>query len=126
MFNRMQRDQITVIVFFFNFSDHLINVNAYICEVRPEREHTKKCKLKWILESPTPCDCTSVVMGGFNTRIPERLCAPVAVDNPLVSDDINSIRKHYGLQCYEQSKLSHAGYNMVWVFIVLVDEDMME
>ena len=38
-------------------------------------------------------------MGEFNTWIAERLFAPVAVDRPLVSDDIDAIRRHYGLQC---------------------------
>ena len=38
-------------------------------------------------------------MGGFSTWKAERLSAPVAVDRPLISDDINAIRRHYGLQC---------------------------
>ena len=43
-------------------------------------------------------------MGGFNTRIPERLVAPVAVRIPLVSDDIYAIRNHYGLYCDKELK----------------------
>ena len=74
--------------------------------MRAERDQTSKCKLKWVLEYPNPCECTSVAMGGFNIRrIPERLVAPPgAVESPLVSDDIHAIRKHYGLQCDKEGK----------------------
>ena len=74
--------------------------------MRAERDQINKCKLKWVLEYPNPCECTSVVMGRFNTWIPERLFAPVAVDRPLVSDDIKAIRRHYWSQCDKESKFT--------------------
>ena len=97
-------------IYKWNITDYFFSVNAYICRVRAERDQINKCqfKLKWVLEYPNPCECTSVVMGGFNTLIAERLFAPVAVDRPLVSDDIKALRRHYGLQCDKESKFTNS------------------
>ena len=39
-------------------------------------------------------------MGGGSLKWPpKRSYTPVSVDRPLVSNDIDEIRKHYGLQC---------------------------
>ena len=56
--------------------------------------------MKWVLSYPKPCDCTEVILGGGSLKWPpKRLYTPVLVDRPLVSDDIDEIRKYYGLKC---------------------------
>ena len=53
-----------------------------------------------MLSYPKPCECTEVIMGGGSLKWPpKRLYTPVLVDRPLVSNDIEEIRKHYGLKC---------------------------
>ena len=44
-------------------------------------------------------------MGGMNTWTPIRQYIPVYVESPLLSDDVNAIREHYGLTCDTESKL---------------------
>ena len=43
-------------------------------------------------------------MGGVNKWTPIRPFVPVYALSPLLSDDINAIRMHYGLQCNKESK----------------------
>ena len=74
-----------------------IYVRAHICEVGQEKN--ERGILKWILPYAEPCKCTSVRMGGMNTRTPIRPFKPTYVSKPLVSSNIAKIRKHYGLQC---------------------------
>ena len=74
-----------------------IHVRAHICEVGQEKN--ERGIWKWVLPYAEPCKCTSVRLGGMNTRTPIRLFKPTYVSKPLVSTDIAKIRKHYGLQC---------------------------
>ena len=72
-----------------------------------------------MLDYPNPCKCTSVVIGGFNTGIHERRFVPNSADSPLVSDDIDAIRGHYGLQCDKESKLTNCKpTNMIIIMFV--------
>ena len=48
-----------------------------------------------------------MIIGGFNTWIHERRFVPNSADSPLVSDDIDAIRRHYGLQCDKESKFTN-------------------
>ena len=45
-------------------------------------------------------------MGGLNTWTPIRPFLPKYYDSPLLSDDINEIREHYGLNCDEDRKFT--------------------
>ena len=54
---------------------------------------------RWVLPYKDPCKCTKVRFGGMNIDTPKRSFDPVYVNKPLVSDDIEKIRDHYGLQC---------------------------
>ena len=94
-------------IFKCHITDHLLGVNAHICKVKAERDQINKCKLKWVLEYPNPCDCTDVVIGGFNVWISERRSVPNSADSLLISDDINAIRRHYGLQCDKERKFTN-------------------
>ena len=68
------------------------------------RERNAHDEWRWVLPYPNPCECTSVIMGGMNTRTPIRPFVPVYAVIPLVAHDINLIREHYALKCEEQSK----------------------
>ena len=85
--------------FFLFFLDQLTRIHAYTCKVSPARN---KCEVKWVLDDPNPCKCTNVVMGGFTTWNSQ--LTPGHAENPLLSDDISTIRMHYGIECEEQSK----------------------
>ena len=87
------------------FTGHCLKVNAYICEVGRERNANNEWR--WVLPYPNPCECTSVIMGGVNTWTPIRPFVPVYVLSPLLSNNIEAIRTHYGLECDEKSKLSY-------------------
>ena len=54
---------------------------------------------RWVLPYQHPCSCTSVIMGGVNTWTPIRPFKPIYVNTPLLSDDIDKIRAHYGIIC---------------------------
>ena len=86
----------------FYLTGHFLKVNAYICEVG--RERNADYEWRWVLPYHNPCECTSVIMGGMNTWIPIRSFVPVYVVSPLLSDDIETIRTHYDLECDEESK----------------------
>ena len=77
-------------------------MNAIICEVG--REIDQHNEWKWALPYPDPCGCTKVIMGGMNTWKPIRPFIPLYVESPLLSDDVNTIREHYGLTCDLGSK----------------------
>ena len=83
-----------------------MNIKGYTCKLTPERDQKdpEKCKVIWVLNYPNPCECTSVVMGGFNTRIPDRSFVPGSAYTPFLSDDISIIREHYGILCDDRSK----------------------
>ena len=78
-------------------SGHNIQVRAHICEVGKEKD--QRGIWKWVLPYAEPCKCTSVRMGGMNTRTPIRPFKPTYVSKPLASTDVAKIRKHYRLQC---------------------------
>ena len=61
---------------------------------------------RWVLPYKDPCSCTSVIMGGVNTWTPIRPYKPKYVDTPLLSDDIDEIRDHYGITCVGMYNLS--------------------
>ena len=102
------------------FSDQFIRIHAHTCEVRAIRIHANTCKgraerdqshvskVKWVLDYPYPCECTRVVIGGFTRGTPKRQYyhTPVYAESPLVSDDISEFRRHYGIECEEESKWS--------------------
>ena len=78
---------------------YLVEVHAHICEVGNEiNQHNE---WKWVLPYPDPCSCTSVIMGGVNTWTPVRHFVPTYTDTPLLSEDVEEIRMHYGLECNE-------------------------
>ena len=85
-------------------TDHYLRTNAYICEVGSERNENNE--YRWVLPYSNPCECTSVIMGGVNTWTPIRPFLPVYAVSPLISDDINAIREHYGIKCEGESKLT--------------------
>ena len=70
---------------------------AHVCEVGQEKD--ERGKWKWTLPYAEPCKCTSVMLGGKNTVTHVRPLKPTYVDKPLLSNEIATIRKHYGLQC---------------------------
>ena len=76
---------------------NLLHVGAHICEVGRERDESSTWR--WVLPYQHPCDCTEVIMGGVNTWTPIRPFKPTYVNTPLLSDDVDEIRKHYGLDC---------------------------
>ena len=86
----------------FDFSDYFIKVNASICEVG--REKNEDNVWKWVLPYPDPCVCTRVIMGGMDTWKPIRPIVPAFTETPLLSNDVNAIRAHYGLRCETGSK----------------------
>ena len=79
-------------------------MDAYICEVG--REKNQHNEWKWVLPYPNPCECTEVIMGGINTWTPIRPFVPTYAESPLLSNDVNAIREHYGLKCDTESKYS--------------------
>ena len=91
-----------ILFFFLNQTGQLLLVQAFTCEVG--RERNQHNEWMWVLPYPNPCECTSVIMGGLNTWTPIRPFVPVYAKTPLLSDDINTIREHYKLQCDEESK----------------------
>ncbi|XP_072016908.1 uncharacterized protein [Amphiura filiformis] len=58
---------------------------------------------RWVLPYYDPCQCTSVIYGGWgpNTITPRRLFKPIYVDEPLVTDNVSMIRKHYNFHCMD-------------------------
>ena len=78
-------------------SDFNIYAQAHVCDVAPERDGHGVCK--WVLPYASPCRCSSVRLGGMNTRTPIRPLTPVNADTALVSADVAAIRKHYGFKC---------------------------
>ena len=74
-----------------------MKVSAYICEVGRERDNNNIWR--WVLPYQHPCKCTEIIMGGLNTWTPIRPFTPTYVNRPLLSDDGDKIRKHYGLTC---------------------------
>ena len=58
----------------------------------------------WVLPNPEPCLCTAIILGGANTWSLVSPLKPVFVYNPLISNDINKIREHYGLICEDIGK----------------------
>ena len=100
---------------------HLISgrnfqVRAHICEVGQEKDD--RGIWKWVLPYSEPCKCTSVRMGGMNTRTPIRPFKPTYVSKPLVSSDIAKIRKHYKLQC--------SGKNKSYIYLFLIAHEMLQ
>ncbi len=74
----------------------MVDVRAhYICEVGQERDENNAWR--WVLPYEDPCECTSIRYGGANIQTPKRPFKPVYVDEPLVGDNIEKIREHYGL-----------------------------
>ena len=78
----------------------VIPMEAYTCELGRERGQFDG--LKWILDYPNPCECTRVIIGGLNTRIPKRPFVHMAVDTSLVSENIYEIRDQFNLKCGEE------------------------
>ena len=77
-----------------------MKVNGHVCKIGREVDRNNHCKVKWVLSYPKPCDCTEVIVGGGSLKWPpKRSYVPVLVDRPLESDDIDEIRKHFGLKC---------------------------
>ena len=72
-------------------------MGAHICEVGRERDESNTWR--WVLPYQHPCECTKIIMGGVNTWTPIRPFKPTYVNTPLLSDDVDKIRKHYGLDC---------------------------
>ena len=68
-----------------------------MCEIGQEKDENDIWK--WVLPYANPCTCTSVRLGGMNTRTPIRPFKPLYVTKPLVSTDVARIRQFYGLQC---------------------------
>ena len=76
---------------------HLTRVDANTCEVANERNRHNEWK--WVLPYPNPCGCTKIIMGGMNTWTPIRPFVPTYVETPLLSHDVDEIRRHYRLKC---------------------------
>ena len=58
-------------------------------------------------------------MGGLNTWTPIRPFVPTYYNSPLLSDNINEIREHYGLDCNDESKLA----SNVPLFVDFIEEN---
>ena len=84
------------------FTEQMLRTKAFTCNVNAERDQLNKCKVIWMLDYLNPCECTSVVMGRFNTGTPRRQFTPVTTERPLISDNIKTIRMHYGIVCEEE------------------------
>ena len=80
-------------------------VRAHYCDVG--REKDLHGNWRWVLPYRDPCKCTKVRLGGMNIDTPERSFNPVYVNEPLVSDNIEKIRDHYGLQLQCKGKVFH-------------------
>ncbi|XP_072016914.1 uncharacterized protein [Amphiura filiformis] len=77
--------------------ESMVPVRAhYVCEVGREKEGKR---WRWVLPYSDPCRCTQIRFGGSNAYTPKRTFDPGYVDNPLFGDDVEKIRKHYGLDC---------------------------
>ncbi|XP_072016911.1 hyalin-like [Amphiura filiformis] len=75
----------------------MIHVRAqYVCEVGQERDGKH---WRWVLSHKDPCRCTNIKLGGANSYRPTRTFNPVYVHSPMISDDVNQIREHYGWDC---------------------------
>ena len=81
----------------FILTDLFLPVQAYVCQVGREKDDQNAWR--WILPYEDPCSCTSVIMGGVNTWTPKRPFKPTYVNTPLLSDNIDEIRAHYGIKC---------------------------
>ena len=86
------------------FSDQLLTIRAYTCKISAERDQFDKCKVIWVLDYQNPCECTKVAIGGFTTPTPNRQYTPVHAERPMVSENIDAFRMHYGTECGEESK----------------------
>ena len=91
-----------ILTFVFLSPVLIIYVHGHICEVGREKDETNIWM--WVLPYPDPCLCTEVIMGGMNTWTPIRPFKPVYASTPLISDDMQKIRKHYNLKCDKEGK----------------------
>ena len=92
-----------------------IHVRAHICEVGQEKN--EQDIWKWVLPYARPCGCTSVRLGGMNTRTPIRPFKPLYVSKPLASTDVAKIRDHYGIRCKGESDIYSDLYLFVCLFV---------
>ena len=77
-----------------------MKIGGHVCKLGQEVDLKNHCQVKWVLSYPRPCECTEIIMGGGSLKWPpKRSYEPVMVDHPLVSDNIDEIRKYYGLKC---------------------------
>ena len=79
-----------------SFTGPQIHVGVNHCYVGQERDPNDDWR--WVLPYEVPCTCTSVRLGGINMDTPERSFDPTYVEKPLVSDDVEEIRDHFGLK----------------------------
>ena len=91
-----------IVVFVIFPPAYIIYAHGHICEVGREKDETDTWM--WVLPYPNPCLCTEIIMGGMNTWTPIRPFKPVYASTPLISDDVEKIRKHYNLKCEKQGK----------------------
>ena len=81
----------------FSFSGSNNYIQAHNCDVGQEKDD--RGIWKWVLPYAEPCKCTSVRMGGITTQSPIRTFKKTYVSKPLVSTNVENIRKHYELRC---------------------------
>ena len=84
-----------------HISGRQFQVRAIHCYAGKEKDGSNNWR--WVLPYKDPCACTSVRIGGLNTVTPKRAFEPTYTKELLISDDVEKIREHYGLQCKGKS-----------------------
>ena len=93
-----------------NKTGQLLQVNSNICEAGSEGNQNQEWR--WILPYADRCQCSKVVMGGFNTWTPNRPFLPAYAASPLLSNNIDTIRGHYGLKCRTEGKCQNCVFSI--------------
>ena len=83
------------IVDLFVTAGPFVKVRAHICELGRERDNDNIWR--WVLPYHQPCKCSQIVKGGRNTKAPITPFIPTYVTRPLLSDDVDQIRRHFDL-----------------------------
>ena len=90
------------------FTESMIQ-SKYTIEVGQENNSD----YQWVLSYKDPCESSNFWYGGGNMFTPKRSFKPVYVETPVVGDNIDEIRDHFGLNCI--------GYkNVLFIFFLLL------
>ena len=76
---------------------HQSQVQALRCYAGREKDSGNNWR--YVLPYEDPCLCTSLRLGGWNTVTPKRSFDPLYADEVIITDDVEKIRKFFGVKC---------------------------